>query len=331
MTVGLIGSFPGSYVRRRNGKLGRLAENRSMDEQGKAAFTVPAPRRANGAEESRKSGHESPKPDTPFRFVGRLVIALAHAVVLFGIVCLLLWQVVPLITGPKVGCAQIVAAPLHEIRAAYDGVFVAIRHMPNGTRVVEGQLLGEIRSPRLDADIKTVQGKLDALRRRKLLLEQPGPEFRHSLYTPDREFRECAAEIDAMQSELDRLQQIRRGLRVVSPVSGQISNGGFSGSKAVETNDTVAYVWPDNGDLLVEVKAPLKAVHRLIQADRVEAEFSTVGGEAAVTARPIAGALRVFTLDRGAGRKKELWGILQCRPTSMPESVAYPGPIGKVL
>ncbi len=254
--------------------------------------------------------------------------ALTHAAVLFGIVGLVLWQVISFASRSKDAFAQIVAAPLHEIRAACDGVFVAVGHMPNGTRVVKGQLLGEIQSPQLDAEIQATGRKLDALKRRKLLLEQSGDKFRHSVYTPGREFRECAAEIDAAQSDLDRMLRIRRKLRVVSPVDGQISNGGFSGSKAVETNDTVAYVWPDNGDLLVEVKAPLKAVHRLIQADQVDARFSTVGGQVSVTARPIKGSLQVFTQDRGAGKKKELWGSIQCLPDCIPESVAYPGPLG---
>ncbi len=330
MAIGLIGSFPGRRVQRPNGKLGRLAETGGTVKQGEGALGISAPRHANGSQESPKEVHESPKPDTPFRFVGRLVIAFTHAVVLLGIVGLLLWQVMAFASRSKDAYAQIVAAPLFEVRSPVDGVFVADQHMPNGTQLSKGQFLGWIRSPQLDAAIRTTQRKLDALKERELLLEQRGSEFHHPLSRPnsDREFRECAAEIVEVQSDLDRLLRSKRACRVVSPVNGQISNGGFSGSKAVETNDTVAYVWPDNGDLLVEVKAPLKAVHRLIQTDQVEAEFSTVGGQASVTARPIAGSLRVFTLDRGAGKKKELWGILQCQPTSIPESVAYPGPIG---
>ncbi len=284
---------------------------------------------AAASEKDAKPAHQSPKPDAPLRSAGRLVTALTHAVVLFGIVGLVLWQIISFASRSKDALATIVAAPLCEVRAEldeYGGVFVAVGHFPNGTRVVRGQLFGEILSPQLDADIQAAGRKLDALKRRKLLLEQPGDEV--SLYTPGREFRECAAEINAVQSELDRLLRIKRKLRVVSPVDGQISNGGFSGSKAVETNDTMAYVWPDDGDLLVEVRAPLKAIHRLIQADQVEAQFSTVGGQALVTAQPIAGSLRVFTLAPGAAKKKELWGILQCRPLSIPESVAYPGPIG---
>jgi len=285
---------------------------------------------ANTSEESGRPGRRSPKPDAPLRSAGRTVIGLTHAVVLCGIVGLLVWQVIAFASRSKDAFATIVAAPLHEVRSPVDGLFVAHKHMPNGTHVTKGQFLGWIRSPQLDADIQRTQRKLDVLKRRKLLLEQRGSESHHPLARPesDREFRQCAAEIVAMESDLGRLLRMKRKLRAVSPVTGQISNGGFSGSKAVKTNDTVAFVWPDNGELLVEVKAPLKAIHRLIQADHVEARFSTVGGQASVTARPIAGSLRVFTLDRGAAKKKELWGTLQCRPISIPDSVAYPGPIG---
>ncbi len=282
------------------------------------------------SEKDAKPAHVSPKPDAPFRSAGRLVIALTHATVLCGIVGLVLWQVISFTSRSQDAFATIVAAPLYEVRSPVDGVFVASGHMPNGTHVSKGQLLGQIRSPQLDADIQTTGRRLDGLKQRKLLLEQRGSASPHPLARPesDREFRQCAAEIMAIEAELDRLLGLQRKLRVVSPVSGQISNGGFSGSKAVETNDTMAFVWPDDGDLLVEVRAPLKAIHRLIQANQVEAQFSTAGGQALVTAQPIAGSLRVFTLERGAAKKQELWGILQCRPLSIPESVAYPGPIG---
>jgi biotin carboxyl carrier protein len=285
---------------------------------------------ANTSEENGKPGHQSPKPDAPLRSVGRTAIRLVHAVVLCGIVGLLIWQVVAFLSRSKDALATIVAAPLHEVRSPVDGVFVANGHMPNGTHVRKGQVLGWIRSPQLEADIQALRRKLDTLKRRNLLLEQRASESYDPLFRTGsgRESRQVVADIAAAESELGRLLRVQRQLRVVSPVTGQISNGGFSGSKAVETNDTVAYVWPDGGDLLVEVKAPLKAIHELIQANRVEARFSTVGGQAAVTARPIAGSLRVFTLDRGAAKKKELWGILQCQPTSIPANVAYPGPIG---
>lgn len=285
---------------------------------------------AAASEQDAKPAHQSPKPDAPLRSAGRLLVALTHAVVLCGIVGLVLWQVIAFASRSQDAYATIVAAPLYEVRVLVDGVFAASEHMPNGTHVSQGQLLGQVRSPQLDADIQTAQCRLDSLKRRKLLLEQRGSAMHHPLSRPesDREFRQCAAEFVAIEAEVDRLLGLQRKLRVISPVSGQISNGGFSGSKAVETNDTIAYVWPDDGDLLVEVTAPLKAIHRLIQADQVESQFSTVGGQALVTARPIAGSLRVFTLDRGAAKKKELWGTLQCRPLSIPESVAYPGPIG---
>jgi len=291
---------------------------------------VAAASESDASEKDAKPAHQSPKPDAPFRSAGRLAIGLTHAVVLCGIVGLVLWQVISFASRSQDAFATIVAAPLYEVRSSVDGVFVASEHMPNGTHVSKGQLLGQICSPQLDADIQTTGRRLDGLKRRKLLLDQRGSASHHPLSRPesDREFRQCVAEIVAIEAEFDRLLGLQRKLRVISPVSGQISNGGFSGSKAVETNDTMAYVWPDDGDLLVEVRAPLKAIHRLIQADQVESQFSSVGGQVLVTAQPIAGSLRVFTLDRGAAKKKELWGILQCRPLSIPESVAYPGPIG---
>jgi len=332
------------YPSAANGVAGRITNFGGMGNKGASArpITRETPREDSrstvGPEANAPSSPESPKPakspkaDAPLRRVGRVTIASAHAAVLIGIVGLLLWYLITLpsiLSDRQDAVVTIVAESLYEIRAPYEGEFWASEHMPNGTPVAAGAFLGEIRCEQLDADIRAAERTLQAVQQRKLLLQRRGVELAHPLGRPqsDQEFRQCVTQIVAVESELERLRQTRQKLRICSPIGGKIHDG-FSGSKAVKSNDTVAYVWPDEGALLVEVKAPLKVIHELIREGRVEASFSTAGGEVPVAAEPINGALRVITLERGAGKKKELWGVLQCRPLSIPDSVAYPGPIG---
>ncbi len=97
---------------------------------------------ANTSETPGKPGHQIPKPDAPLRLLGRAAIGLTHALVLCGIVGLLVWQIIAFTSRSQDGFATIVAAPLHEVRSPIDGVFVADKHIPNGTHVSKGQSLG---------------------------------------------------------------------------------------------------------------------------------------------------------------------------------------------
>ncbi len=142
------------------------------------------PKRANppAAKDLEKKAPEvqsPPKPDASLLSAGRLVIGLVHGLILLGIAGLLLWYLLtlPALLGRKnEAVATIVAPGLTELRAPVDGVFVSAAHMPNGTRVRKGQLLGHVSSPQLESDIRTAQDKLETLHRRKLLLQHQGAE-----------------------------------------------------------------------------------------------------------------------------------------------------------
>ena len=286
-------------------------------------------RRAHRAEED-KTRTKPPRPDAPLRSVGRFVTALLHAGVLLGIVSLLLWYVmqIPGLTRRQ-AVVSVVARSHVELRSPTEGVFVAVNDLLAGTRVKKGHVLGHVRAPQLAARIDATERRLYALRCRKLLLEKPEDELDQprSEFDLGQERRECVEKIVAAESELDRLRRIKRDLRIVSTVSGRIQYG-VSGSAAVTTNETVVHVWPEGGDLVVEVRAPLKVIHELLRENHVVAQFPTAHGVLPVTSRPIPGSLRVSALEHGTGREKELWGFLQCRPVSIPEPVAHPGAIG---
>ncbi|MFV1981448.1 MAG: hypothetical protein ACC655_09865, partial [Rhodothermia bacterium] len=144
-----------------------------------------------------------------------------------------------------------------------------------------------------------------------------------------REFRQVFLEMIVVESELDRLCRLDRETHVVSPVSGRI-HFGISASQSVRTNDTVAHIWPDDGELLVEVSGPLAVVHQLIRANRVEAIFPTADGNMEVIGRPLPSSLRTHLEEVGPRNEREIWGFLQCRAVSIPQSLRVPGLIGKL-
>lgn len=283
-----------------------------------------------GRESEPRSGSTSPGPDAPLLSIGRVVTALLHAGVLVAIAGLLLWYVmqIPDLVGRR-ALVSVVASGLLEIRAPTDGVFVAAEALPAGARVEAGQVLGHVWAPRLEERIAAEERRLRELLRRKLLLERPDDELDRpeaDLHL-DREFRECAEKIVAARSELDRLRAVERDLRIVSPVSGRIQFG-LSGSRAVAENDSLVHLWPDGGDLVIEVRAPLEVIHELVRANHVEAEFPTADGPVRVTSRPIPGSLQITARENRAGKNQELWGLVQCHPVSIPAAVAHPGAIG---
>lgn len=269
-----------------------------------------------------------PKPDAPLTRVRRALLGLINLAILLGIAALVVWKVWP--ENPRRrALAMIVASSLVEVRSPTEGEFVAVKPLPNGACVKKGQVLGSVRAPRVVSSIEASQHMLDALQQRKLLLDQRGTEFENlaSRRDEEQEFRQISIDVTATENELKRLRRVEYETRITAPVDGKIHYG-LDGSKAVRTSDTIAYIWPEGGDLLLEVKAPLSVIHGLIQADRVDAVFPTVGGNVAVTAKPIAGSLRTYTQESAPRREDEYWGSLQCTVESVPEVVRIPGLLG---
>jgi hypothetical protein len=330
MAVGLISSIPDKRVPSPSGKRSRFHESERRGEQGGDDLAIAVPDRTGG------EPHQGPKPDAPLTRLRRAAIGGVHLVVIAAIVGLFVWCAVKAV-GALPGSEKaeaivtLVASSLVELHSPADGVFEAAQPLLVGSHVERGQLLGTVRPRQLQESLDEARGRLEALQRQKLLLDPQGMEFEDPASGLDqrREFRQVALQLIATENELSRLRQIEQDSQIRSPVNGQIHYG-LSGSRAVKATDTVAHIWPDSGDLLVEVKAPLKVIHRLIQSNRVEAVFPTAGGKVEVTARPVPGSLRTVVEQWGPQKATELWGVLQCTAVSIPGSVRTPGLIGRL-
>lgn len=277
------------------------------------------------------AGLSCPKPDAPLRSVGRWITAILHATVLCGIAGLLLWYIlhVPALLRDRT-FATIVAPSLVQVRSPVDGVFIATSDLPAGTHVEKGQLLGRVDAPRLESEIRAMERQLGALRRRRLRLGAPSssPVQLAAESHAERLIDDCVERIIALESELEWLRGVEKRLRIASPTTGRIQYG-VTGSTAVRTNDPLVHVWPEGGDLLVEIEAPLDVVHEIIRDGIVEARFSTAEGIVRVQSVPIVTSIRVTAGQEESGIERgEIFGFVQCRPLSIPRAVAFPGPIG---
>jgi hypothetical protein len=106
---------------------------------------------------------------------------------------------------------------------------------------------------------------------------------------------------------------------------------GLSGGKAVKANETLAYVWPEGGELRIQVEAPMTTIQKLLRRNEVTCRFSTGGEEVSVSAKPIPKSLRLkmagLSEERLGG---ELFGFIECMPSSMPAEIRSPGLIGRL-
>lgn len=276
------------------------------------------------------------KPDAgPSRFK-RFAVATVHATILAGLLAFLAWY---LVVGPvwaylqrprELARVRLVARSLVEVRAATDGEFVSVRAMPNGTVVKTGQVLGRLQSANLEAELATETRKLKSLQLRQLILGERMAVVEDQELRPDldREYREASYRLIEVEQNLERLKKIENGLMVRSPVDGQI-HFGLGASKAVQKNDSLAFIWPAGGELLFEVDAPLSVINTIIVRNRASAIFETPSGPVVVQAVPITGSLRPFTQGEHS-EKNDVWGLLQCVPDGVPEAVRYPGALGRL-
>lgn len=277
-----------------------------------------------------------PVPDAPYGKVGRRTTVAMHATALIFVAGFVLWfiAIAPIreaINAPKKQTTvRIVGSSLEEIRAVTAGTFVAKEPLKGGATVKQGQVLGRLEARQLALDLQAQERMRMALYRRKLILEgdQLDDEDIQQRQELEREFREVALRIEELQSLLEHNRQLHKELIVHSPCDGRIQFG-VSKSKAVKAHDTLAFIWPDDGALLVEVEGPIDVIHSLIRAGHVDAKFSTPDGQVAVTAEPIRQTLRTFRHAHNSA-KAELWGFVQCTPVSIPDGVRFPGPIGKL-
>jgi hypothetical protein len=276
-----------------------------------------------------------PIPDAPFRPLGKVMLRLFHLLVLFALVCLVAWILVckpalQYLRGDrKLVTVRIIAKELQNVPAPTEGLYVG-RPLPHGVRVSAGQLLGKVLAPQLDREIAARADMLETLLQRQLLQgqswgESDSPDLQAAV---EKESRDLALRIRQTTHDLKRLQAIQKELVIRSPVNGQL-HGGKNNSLTVRTHDTVAQVWPEGGDLLVEVEGPLGVINELVATDHLKARFATPAGEVTVTAKPIPCSVRPF-MARPYGQEERIWAVLQCSPLRVPAIVRYPGPIGRL-
>ncbi len=323
MAIGLVGTFPDKNVRFPNGELNRSNELGRLGEQPGGDLPVALPKQNKGVSDKGR------KADAPLTQLRKAVIGCVHLFVMAAIIGLFVWCTMKAVGAVPWGAKSkaeltLVARDLTGVPAPADGMLNVPNPFPPGSSLTKGQVLAWLTVPGLKEKIEETQRALVSLQRQKLLLDPQG-----SGLDQGQEFRQIAGQIRAANDKLRRLRQIEQDACIRAPLSGQLPYG-LSGSKAVQAGDTIVDIWPENGDLVVEVKAPQKVIHELIQSDCVEAVFSTAGGKVYVTARPIPDSVRPLTEEAGPQKQKEIWGVLQCTIVSIPVSVRTPGLIGRL-
>jgi hypothetical protein len=272
----------------------------------------------------------NPKSDAPFRSVARLFIGFIHAGVLCGIVALLIsyFMSVAVTTDDK-AFARIFGVNMVEIPAPLNGRFSAARHFPEGEQVEPGELLGEISAPELEEELELATQSLHKLQEEDLrrITRSGSLADQHTDDAGPRNVRFMRIELE---NKIKQLRRIQSQLRVMSPVRGRIHMG-LSGSKVIKANETLAYVWPEGGELRIQVEAPLTTMHKLLRKGAVKCRFSTARGEVCVTATPIPQSLRLKMNELSEDRLRgELFGFVECVPQSIPAEIRSPGLIGRL-
>lgn len=274
------------------------------------------------------------RPDAAPRRVDHVLRAAAHAAVLLATVAFVLvycvWMPARAQFAPRFELASVIviANPLLELRAPdVTGVFRAVRPLPPGARVQKGELLGVIEVPQLDVDEQRVSLELRSLQARQLRLDQRAA-FGEMTAQEAREALDLAGRVEAVAQTLAHLHSVRSQLRVCAPAAGIVQQG-LAATVGVVPHHAIASLYPDGGELLVEVSGPMEVLNALQRAGHVNAVFSGPDGEAEVAAIPVLSSVRHFTKSVD-GRREETWGTVQCVPEFVPAGLRSPGCIGKL-
>ena len=274
------------------------------------------------------------RPDAaPGRWDG-VFRAAGHAAVLLAVVVFLLvygvWA--PLRDRIAVRASRvsvmIVGGSLCDVRApAASGVFRAAAPLSHGARVRKGDVLGRIDSPELDRAIERTSQELRALESRRLRLDRRSA-MEDQWAQEAQEARDLAGRVEAVAQTLAHLHAVRSQLSVRAPCGGLVQQG-VPATASVAPNQFIVSIYPDGGQLLVEVTGPLDVITSLRREDRVTAAFATANGNVELLARPSRGAIRSFRRGVSPDRE-ETWATLQCLPTAVPAALRSPGLIGEL-
>ncbi len=280
----------------------------------------------------------SAKSDARLTASRRLTTIFVHGTLLVSILAFIFYYVM----GPWLGLlglewsaakVTILAQSTLEVSAPVDGQFVASKVLTNGARVAKGDLLGHMQNTQTDEKLDAARQALRSMRERLLILDDhrsriEGTEPQQAAALV-REIGESTFKVQELNSDIERLTKLQDRLVLYSAVSGIVMPPAVS-NISVRANQSVARIWPDDGDLLIEVEAPAEIINQLIKANRVEARFLTSGDNVTIHAIPVGASVKHFMVEASASKRQEIWGQLQCTPLHIPESIRHPGLIGRL-
>ena len=260
--------------------------------------------------------------------------AAGHAAILLSVVAFILVYCVWAPLRDRIAArasrasVMIVGSSLCEVRApAAAGIFRAVAPLPHGSRVRKGDLLGRIDSPELDRAIERTSLELRGLESRRLRLDRRSV-MEDQWAQQEQEARELAGRVEAVAQSLAHLHAVRSQLSVRAPCGGLVQEG-VPATASVAPDQLIVSIYPDGGELLIEVTASFDVVTALQRERRFTASFATPDGNVEIVARPSRAAPRSFR--RGVtGDREETWATLQCLPTAVPAALRSPGLIGEL-
>ncbi|HEV8378679.1 MAG TPA: hypothetical protein VGP99_07500, partial [Tepidisphaeraceae bacterium] len=261
------------------------------------------------------------RPDAAPKKLDTALRVAVHATILASVVAFVVYYCVwspvrgQMMTQREAAIATVVAYPLYSVRTPdVSGVFIAEKALANGAYVKNGQLLGKINSPALDAQIEQKALELQILQARQLQPRQSSDAL--TAWQSDQEGKELTLRVAIAAKALEQLNATKKQLIVRAPCDGFVQYG-LAGSQAVQPHQALVSLYPQRTELMIEITAPIEVINDLEGQNRVVTEFSTASGKVKVECKPIQASTRSFikTID---GKREETWGVLQCAPGSMP-------------
>src|SRR5437762_10301744 len=274
------------------------------------------------------------RPDAAPKKLDTGLRVAVHATILLSVLAFVVYYCVwspvrgELMTKRESATVTVVALPLTAVRAPYvSGVFVAERAFSNGAYVKSGQILGQISSPELEAQIERQDIELQLLEAQLLQPRQQGSDTQLGLQQAQ-DARDMSFKVATASKLLEQLNKRKKQLIVRAPCDGFIQFG-LAGSQVVAPYKELVSLYPHRTELMIEITAPIEVINDLEGQNRVITQFSTASGKLNIESKPIQASSRSF-IKTIEGKRDETWGTIQCAPSFVPLPLRSPGLIGKL-
>jgi hypothetical protein len=252
------------------------------------------------------------------------VIGGVHFAVLVGIVALLVcYGMAALRSRDGRAVASVLAKNMERVGAPNGGQFRATRPFSQGDWVQAGEVLGVIETPDIGEQLDSERRKLGSIQRAILMAAEA--ERTSSAHAHPQDLRQLHLDASIVQSEIAKLTRLQEDLVIRSPIDGRIWFG-LSGSKKVSQHEVVAEIWPTDGELKIEVEAPIEQIDAFLREGMVKCRFMTPTGEVVVSARPIPTTRQMVLAENGKNRsEKQVLGKIECIPDADATQSIEPG------